>query len=52
MAASQHGQDLQGILPRCDQGRRKIRAKREGFHIDKTSFDSADTICLKLCSVV
>ncbi len=50
MAAGQHGQDLQEILPGPDQGRRKIRAKREGFHIHKTSFYSADTICLKLLS--
>jgi hypothetical protein len=48
MATGQHGQDLQEILPGPSQGRRKIRAKREGFYIHKTSFDSEDTIGLKL----
>jgi hypothetical protein len=48
MAAGQHGQDLQEILPGPGQGRRKIRAKREGFYIRMTSFDLADTIGLKL----
>ncbi len=51
MAAGQHGQDLQEILPGPGQGRRKIRAKREGFYTQKTYFDYEDTIGLTLYSL-